>query len=158
MTCGFFHWLGIEHLYWHEEKKFDISSEFWGKNWNISILSFFFVEKWAKSRSESHIVPKSPSNFFPEFGSPRSVQLGTSVNWWETRRNFGHFWPYLAKYQIWHFWQKSYPLNLEQNGVRTSISCWRQCLFITFDILDPNFEVCLHTSPTYLPLGISKNE
>ena len=81
----------------------------------------FFYEKWAKSSSESHIAPESPSIFFTEFGSPKSVQLGTSVDFWGTRRNFGHFWPYLAKYQNWHFWQKSYPHNFLQYWVRTSI-------------------------------------
>ena len=126
----------------------------------MKYLSFwvFFVEKWAKSSSESHIAPESPSILFPEFGSPKCVQLGTSVDFWGTRRNFSHFWPYLAKYQIWHFWQKSYPHNFLQNWVRTSIFCWRPCLFIIFNILDPNFEVCLHTSPTNLPSRNPKNE
>ena len=64
---------------------------------------FFFNEKWAKSSSESHIAPESPSIFFPEFGSPKSVQLGTSVNFWGTWWNFSHFWPYLAKCKKCHF-------------------------------------------------------
>ena len=42
--------------------------------------------------------------------------------------------------------------------MRTSIFCWRPCLFIIFNILDPNFEVCLHTSPTNLPSRNQKNE
>ena len=121
LICGFFCWLGIEHLYWHQEKKIDLDLKFWGKNWRISIFGSFLLKNEQKGSSESHIAPESPSIFFTEFGSPKSVQLGTSVDFWGTRRNFGHFWPYLAKYQNWHFWQKSYPHNFLQYWVRTSI-------------------------------------
>ena len=32
LTCGFFCWLALEHLYRCEEKNLDIGFEFWGKN------------------------------------------------------------------------------------------------------------------------------
>ena len=32
LTCRFFCWLALEHLYRCEEKNLDIGFEFWGKN------------------------------------------------------------------------------------------------------------------------------
>ena len=104
LTCRFFCWLALEHLYRCEEKNLDISFEFWGKNWKNSNFRVFFVSKCKISSSETHIAPESPRNFFAEFDTPISVQSGTSVDLSGSWRSFSHFWPFLATFEKCHFW------------------------------------------------------
>ena len=66
LTCGFFYWLGIEHLFRDEEKKSGKVLEFWGKNLNISVFGVFLLKNEQKVVLKVIQPQRVPAFFFQD--------------------------------------------------------------------------------------------